>query len=289
MRSEFTAITFLFLLALTASASLPQFLVPNFSDLTVKTRRTTDDQHVTEEALYLKGPRERRESALVGKNLSKSITITQCDQRLRVSMNDKEKTYVSFPIEDWSERIKRARPIPAEQLAGVDVNVTIDSVDTGERRQFGNYTARRVKTTTKVEPGPGAVTPPSLTEGDGWYIDLLGLGCQDSRSVSFGWLHASSGKQDRTVLKRLGTAPRGYPLEETTHRTEAGRASVSKVELLEFSETPLDASLFELPAGYRPALRNPYGNYDMTKPATLANRLQAYWDVWRAWVRHWFL
>ena len=185
--------------------------------------------------------------------------------------------------------MKRGRPIPPEQLTGVEVNVTIDSVDTGERRQVGSYTARRVKTTTKVEQGAGAATKSSLTIVDGWYIDLPGLGCQETRNPGFSYGALLSGKHDRMVIKRLGTAQRGYPLEETTHRTEAGRASVSKVELLEFSEAPLDASLFELHNGYRRALQNPRGGYDMTKPDTLANRLQAYWDVWRAWVRHWFM
>ena len=275
------------LLALVASASVPQFVVPNFSDLTVKTRRTTDDRFVTEETLYLKGPRQRSEQASVEKNPGKSIRITQCDQRLGVVLNDKDKTYFSFPIEDWAERSKRTRPIPAEQLTGAAVNVTIDSVDTGERRQFGNYMARRVKTTTKVEPGPGAATRPSLTEVDGWYIDLPGFGCQESKGVGFSY--AASGKYDRMILKQLGKAPRGYPLEETTHTAETGWASATKVELLEFSEAPLDASLFELPAGYRPALHNPRGGYDMTKPDTLANRLEAYWDVWRDWLRYWFL
>jgi hypothetical protein len=180
--------------------------------------------------------------------------------------------------------------LPQPEMSGADVNVTIDSVDTGERRQFGSYVAWRVKTTTKVEPGPGAVMLPSVTEVDGWYIDLPGFGCQERENEGGGFTYLTTGsaKRDNIVLKRLGTAPQGHAVEEISRRTEGGHTTVVKLELLEFSEAPLDDSLFELPAGYRPALRTPYGGRDMTKPDTLANRLQAYWDAWTASARRWF-
>jgi len=38
------------------------------------------------------------------------------------------------------------------------VKVTVESVDTGDRRQIGRYTARHVMTTTTTEPSPGAST-----------------------------------------------------------------------------------------------------------------------------------
>jgi hypothetical protein len=284
-----SAISLLSLLFLTASASLPKFVVPNFPDLTIKTRRTVDNRHPTEETLYLKGPRQRSEHVSLGANTGKTGTITQCDEKLRLTFNEKDKTYVSFPIEDWSERMKHARPLPQFE-SGKDVNVTIDSVDTGERRKFDGYEARRVKTTTKVEPQAGAVMLPSTTEVDGWYIDLPGFDCEEMENKGAGFLYAAiaGGKRDRIVMKRLGTAPRGYALEEAMRKTEAGRTTVSKVELLEFSESPLNDVLFDLPPDYRPALHNPYGGYDMTKPDTLANRLQAYWDSWAASARRWF-
>ena len=116
----------------------------------------------------------------------------------------------------------------------------------------------------------------SVTEVDGWYVDLPGLGCEESRSVGFSYLMASSGKRDRVQIKRLGTAPRGYTVEETSRKGETGLTTISKTELIEFSEAPLDASLFEVPAGYSPALRTSRG-FDMTRPDTLGNRLQSYW------------
>ena len=71
--------------------------------------------------------------------------------------------------------------------------ITIDSVDTGERRQFEHYTARHVKVKTKFEPGPGASTPASIEQADGWYLDLPGFACAEQPSSGFAWVRISSG------------------------------------------------------------------------------------------------
>jgi hypothetical protein len=274
-------------LLLAAPLSLPRLVVPNFPDLTIKTRRTDGGHYSNLQTLYLKGARQRSEYVMQNAGSSMNgTTITQCDERLTFNLNSKEKTYTSFPIEDWATRGKRAHPGPPTETTSADVAIIIDSVDTGDRRKIGSHELRRIKTTTRVEPGPGAVTLASLTEVDGWYIDLPGLGCQESRGTS--WLMASSGKRDRVQIKRLGTAPRGYAIEETSHKTEANLTTISKTELLEFSEAPLDTTLFELPAGYSPALRTARGGFDMTRPDTLSNRLQSYWADLTTSVQRWF-
>jgi hypothetical protein len=86
-------------------------------------------------------------------------------------------------------------------------------------------------------------------------------------------------------IKWLGKAPRGYPIEETSLITEPGNKTISKVELLEISEAPLHASIFELPAGYRQALQTGNGGADLTKPDTISNRAQYYWMRLTFWVR----
>jgi hypothetical protein len=285
-----STLCFLSLLILTAPLQLPKLVVPNFPDLTIKTRHTDGARHSTMQTLYLKGSRQRSEYVMqnVGTSLD-SITITQCDAKVRFNLDSKEKTYASFPIEDWETRMKRARPTSQGEMTGADVTVTIDTVDTGERRKMGSSELHHVKTTTKAEPGRGAVMQASLTEVDGWYIDLPGLGCRESRSgVTVGFVAGAPGKRDRLQIKRLGSAPRGYAIEETTVRTEAGRTTISRVELIEFSEAALDSSLFELPAGYSPALRTARGSFDMTKPDTLGNRLQSYWTELTASAQRWF-
>jgi hypothetical protein len=184
--------------------------------------------------------------------------------------------------------------IPAMALRDVlgrvrafSVTITIDVVDTGERRTMGRYVARRVTTATKTEPGHGTSVPASESIQDGWYIDLPSANCWDRGDLAepFGFTIAqrSNAPRDRVHIKRLGTARRGYPIEETSRSKDERATSTSKVELIESSDAPLDAALFTVPTGYRPALPNLFGGYDLTKPDTVMNRLQSYWHGLRAW------
>ncbi len=61
-----------------------------------------------------------------------------------------------------------------------------------------------MKTTTKVEPAAGAVMQPSITEVDGWYIDLPGLSCRESRGLGFGYVAVTLGKRDRGADQTTG-------------------------------------------------------------------------------------
>ena len=286
------------------SATLPPLVVPSVPDLTIKTRETFDRENssIITARVYLKGARQRREdivdfpryvTAKTGSTRTHiRTTITQCDERRSVMLNDEAKTYVYSPIEDPSFYLRRAAQLAASQSpesepAGGDVTITIDAVDTGERRTMGRYVARRVITTTRTEPGPGTSTPPSDSKEDGWYVDLPSTACRDQRdqAEAFGYLIVSRANtpRDRVNVKRLGTAHRGYPIEQITSRHGERSTMTSRVELIEFSDAPLDAALFTVPVEYRPALPILFGGYDLTKPDTVINRLHSYWDGVRAW------
>jgi hypothetical protein len=272
-----------------ASVGLPKFIVPNHPDLTIKTRRISGDWLSQVDALYLKGARERAEIVTekpARADAMELVVIRQCDKKRAIDLNERDKIYAASKIEDWSERLKNARPVRLNQMSGAEVTVTIDAIDTGERRQFAHYTARHVKVKTQVEPSPGASTPASVEETDGWYIDLPGLGCQDQTFGGIGFTRlGSANRQDRVQIKWLGKVPRGYPIEETTIATNTGNKTITKVELLEISEAPLNTSLFDLPVGYRLALQTGNGGADLTKPDTISNRAQYYWTRLTYWVR----
>jgi hypothetical protein len=276
-------------LILAASVGLPTFIVPNHPDLTIKTRRISGDWLSQVDTLYLKGARERTEIVTeepARADAMELVMIRQCDKKRAIDLNERDKIYAASEIEDWAERLKKPRPVRLNQMSGAEVTVTIDSIDTGERRQFAHYTARHVKVKTQVEPSPGASTPASVEETDGWYIDLPGLGCQDQTLGGIGFTRlGSANRQDRVQIKWLGKAPRGYPIEVTTITTNTGNKTISKVELLEISEAPLNPSLFDLPAGYRRALQTGNGGADLTKPDTISNRGQYYWTRLTFWVR----
>ena len=282
------------ILILAASVGFPKFVVPNLPDLAIKTRRISGDWLSQVSTLYLKGARQRTETVvekMAGADASHWVLIQQCDKKRIFNLNERDKIYASSEIQDWSERLKKARPVSLAPASGAEVIITIDSIDTGERRQFEHYTARHVKVKIQFDPSPGVSTPASVEETDGWYIDLPGFGCQEQASsgFSFARLSVSTGnRQDRLQIKSLGKAPRGYPIEETSVITERGNKTISKVELLEISEAPLNPSIFELPAGYRRALQTGNGGADLTKPDTISNRAQYYWTRLTFWVRSLF-
>lgn len=254
-------------------AALPKLIVPNFPDLTIRTRRTSGKSlsHLT--TLYLKGARQRTETVIersAHNDATKSVTIQQCDEGRLFHLNEGDRIYACSEINPRVRLTRKARRVSVAHSSGAEVAVTIDSVDTGERRQYGIYTARRVKVGMRLEPGPGAATPASVEETDGWYMDIPGFGCREQTSRGF-LLGAIS--PDKLNVKRIGNASRGYPIEESRVVTQAGNTTTSKTELLEISEAPLDPSLFELPAGYRRALRTARGGSDLTKPETVSNRV----------------
>jgi hypothetical protein len=270
------------LLLLSATAAYqPRVVVPNFRSLTIRTRITTGDWASSEETLYLQGARQRTDTdSLVEppgqpSSFARSALIVQCDQRTRIILDLVHRTYDEGPILGGSAALQKAGTAPpAGTGSGGDVTVTIDSVDTGERRWLGSLTARHVKLRLQVDSGPGAHTPSSRQERDGWYVDLPELSCRGSHGFAVGWIHPGDAS-DNFHFRRLGTAVTGYPIEETSRKLENGRVLTTKTEFLNLCENRLDSSLFEKPAGFQPALHSALG-VDFTKPDTWSNRLEAY-------------
>jgi hypothetical protein len=276
-----------------ADGDYPKFVVPNVPDLTIKTRETIDlpQSTVRTNTLYFKGAWQRRErylqfpSAVPAQRTVRHSTITRCDERRTLELNHEARLYGWSPLNFigrdvyWVRSRSRERPEPP--AAGPEVKITINTVDTGERRQVGSYSARHVVTTTTTDPSADAYTRPSESVEDGWYIDLPPAGCRDAGDghLLTGSVVRPGGAPDRMNVEFRGAGRRGFPIEETTRRRGEHEPPITtRVELLEFSEAVLDQSLFDVPAGYRPALPRLIGRVDMTKPDTVANRLAAYWQ-----------
>ncbi len=212
----------------------------------------------SESTTMIKGVRERSEEH---RGYYDSISITQCDLKRTIQLNDKTRKYIMSPMAETEVNSSPAAPVarpgsvPARR-GGVITYIT-SSRDTGERKEMFGFTARHVKSSTRIESSADACNPQKQRfELDGWYIDLnFGLNCELGRQQMGPPPMATGGCQDRTQFRREGTARTGFPLIETTtvyDQNDQPSFSMTK-EVVELSRQPLDAALFDIPAGYSEA------------------------------------
>jgi hypothetical protein len=223
------------------------------ADVKIKAK-STQGGTVSEQTTYIKGQRQRIEMAN-----GVMISVTQCDLQRTLQIIPQSKTYIVTPFNQATDSAKPAAnqpraKAPAATRGGV-VTTTITTKDTGERKQLFGYTARHIITTMATESSPEACQKvKSKMEIDAWYIDAaFGLDCNMNNQYQNYRPADQGGCQDRSEVKQIGAATKGYPvLTKTTMFDDNGQPSFTWVqEVLEFSQGPLDAALFDVPAGYR--------------------------------------
>lgn len=252
------------LLAISASSffaqrqrSRPAAAPPPVTNLKLSYKTTVAGQ-TSQSTTMIRGARERSEMHL-GPGMD-IVNLTQCDLKRTVQFNDKARKYVVTPMESGDSSSSAGRseanvaPPPSTPSRGGVITYVITSIDTGERKEMFGFNARHVKTTTSMESSPDACSQlKQRIETDGWYIDFsAAFNCETGRAGMMGARPARTGCQDRISSRRVGTGRTGFPLIETTTMYGAdGRAMfTSTKEVVELSREPLDAALFEVPAGY---------------------------------------
>jgi hypothetical protein len=228
------------------------------------TIRNTMAGRSSQSTTMIKGLRERAETnmAMGGMNMG-SVNITQCDLRRTIQINDRSRKYLITPMESDSGDADSGGGASAPSSGGPTtrggvVTMTINTTDTGERKEMFGFTARHLKRTMMSQTSPDACSQNQMKmEQDGWYINLeYGLNCGGSeRPPQTGRTAAPGGCRDRYQYKRTGPTKLGYPLIETTTMYGAdGSAMFTRTtEVIELSRQPLDAALFDVPAGYTEA------------------------------------
>lgn len=214
----------------------------------------------------IKGARERSETSMnvpgmpAGMNMSQ-VNITQCDMKRTIQINDRARKYMITPMDsDSGETTPSTTPSDrttgASRRGGV-VTMTVNTVDTGERKEMFGFTARHLKQTMVSQSSPDACQQQSMKiDRDGWYINLeYGLNCGPERPPQTGARTAPQGCRDRYQYRRTGPTNLGYPLVETTtiYRADGSVQTTMSKEVVELSRQSLDAALFDIPAGYTEA------------------------------------
>jgi hypothetical protein len=211
----------------------------------------------------IKGRRERSEMSMPGMPAGMAMsTITECDLRRTIQINDRARKYMITPM-DTDEGEAPATPAGPRPSAGPSrrggiVTGTINTVDTGERKEMFGLTARHLKQTMMMESSPDACAQNNMKmERDGWYVNLeYGLNCGSERPPQAPNQMPTGGCRDTFRFKHTGVTNLGYPLIETTKMFGPDGQTVTFTmtkEVIELSRQPLDAALFDIPAGYTQA------------------------------------
>ena len=255
-----------------------------FADVKVKIRQTMSGQ-TYENTTYIKGKRQRAEQNMGGAQM---VTITQCDLKRSLQLMPVSQTYM---INSWeqSETVPATtstKTVSTPTTKGGLVTTTVTIKDTGERKQMFGYTARHLIITMETESSPEACQKTkSKMETDGWYIDAtFTLDCEMERYGNYN-VSAKGGCQDRYQTKQIGTGKRGFAVyEKMTMFDEKGKETFSTVsEVLEFSKSTLEDSLFDVPSGYKevknPAEMYQTANYSNNLPASVSSANSGGYDA----------
>jgi hypothetical protein len=286
-----TSILLLFLAGPT-TPSKPGAQPSSPTDLKITTRQTFGAKSF-ETAEYLSGAWSRREMQPFSGDVTwhrRAIITQRGSDRIQVFDLDLDAgEYVAYEttLQGTSLSAKPRRVQPS----GKTVQVFSDSVDTGETKEIFGHMARRITTKVRQVASPGSCSSSSESETDGWYIGYDALpewrhpGKGEFRIVSLVSSGNCANTFDKFELHRSGPSP-GYPLATTTtnrskHRLPDGGlkefTSSSKMEVVEFTQAPLDPALFQVP----PRFRRVHRLADQRGPQSTA---QALWqwlkDTW---------
>lgn len=238
--------------------------LPLSADVKIKSKMSVSGRSM-ERTEMVKGQRSRSEMEIMP-GMSQ-VQIYQCDKKQMIQLNDRCKVYMVTSLEDDAETTaataekstgttRAARPTRTPTTKGGVVTMTSTMKDTGQRKKFFGYDARNIKSTMTSESSPDACQQNQMEmETDGWYIDFPGVqvGCVNpERAMMASRPPAAGGCRDEMKFKRSGSARLGYPVQvETTMKGPNGQPFTIKQEVTELQNASLDASLFEIPAGYR--------------------------------------
>jgi hypothetical protein len=227
-----------------------------------------------------KGAWQRTEAIVDGHPLD-LVSINRCDERVTLTLNPERRLFGIQPMSSVQTMImvKSAAGTPTSTAL---TTMSEDVQDTGERRAVGPFTARHVITTEETRSVVAGQEYVSRQERDGWYVDVP-LGCFDPLELN------SRRDVSGVQVVKTGSGRRGLAIEEVWRQSDrsGNRADLPTIRTTTsvVSERILDPLLFEVPAGYKAAVRMPgYGYYDMRRPDTWLNRLSAYWEATTLWM-----
>lgn len=220
-------------------------------DLQIKKSISVGGYAVSSTDTSIKGARTRDVTQTpAGSN----VTIRQCDARHIIHVNEQAQTYFQedqplTAAEAKAAALATGAPMPDQNGGKIDVTTTV--TDTGERKTLFGYQARHLKSKIVQESSANACTQLHQSlEIDGWYADLG----KDANACSLIGppVPEAQNCKDSIVMHRSGSGKPGYPLSETIATPGPdGTPTTVTIAVTEIAKQPLEASLFEIPKGFR--------------------------------------
>jgi hypothetical protein len=185
-----------------------------------------------------------------------------------LNLDAREYRAVPYPPNPFTKEQMEARGIKPQSGVPSEPTLLLETttVDTRERREVFGHTARHVITTRKQTPLEGSQSQPQETVTDGWYIDLDNrISCDRKwREGAHAYVYARSSTDsrapDRPKFVDVGKPEAGFAVDlKTTTRgtyampdgTRKESTTTSEMAVTQLQEGPLDAAVFEVPAGFR--------------------------------------
>lgn len=204
--------------------------------------------------VYVKGPTERRDINMMG--MGDVSTITNCEQKKIITMNSKCQMYYAGDMDEPAPSTAPAAGRAEPARKGGVVKIHNEARDTGERKQLFGHQARHIIVKTTMEAGQGACAPLGRTEisNDMWVIDMQAQAACTPKMGEVPMMPDRGGCRDKYEVSSTGSALGGLPVKTAmTVTTGQGQVQTMNMEIKELSTAPLDASLFQPPAGFKPA------------------------------------
>ena len=206
--------------------------------------------------VYVKEQQERRDMDMMGQNLS---TITNCERRQTLTINWKCKLYLAAPLDpEGGPMMPAMSPRGAEpERKGGLVVVENEFRDTGERKTLFGLPARHVIMNMKMDAKEGSCNPGHTEiENDLWVVNVTQPACRRKPGEGAPPVPQRGGCRDQYQHTSRGNASLAFGLPvvaKMTFTTPQGQRQTMMTEIKDLSVGPLEASLFEIPAGFQEA------------------------------------
>src|SRR5215469_10534867 len=229
-----------------------------------------------EQTVYVQGMVERQESAFYAdasavpreQPVPHVAWISHCDTEIGYEVDFDAREYREFKMQKYPSQHEVEKEV-AEAKKEAEKNKHNLTLDKGETKDFHGYTARHLVTNITVKTKFIAYEETV----DGWYLDSAPPGCapeyvrRNLRQETVIPVVVVGGGLSPGVLSPLqlaitdpyaGIIPGGLAIQQKIiHRSAnkssgSGAANESTVEqqVIDFSEAPLDPTLFEVPPGF---------------------------------------